>query len=252
MSRGRLFAQVADLYDEVRPDYPDEIYDVLAAQTEGLAGLAVLDLAAGTGLATRALSARGAAVVATDIAEGMLTTLRRRTPSVPVAVARAEHLPFGAGVFDLVVCATAWHWVETGPAVHEVLRVLRPGGHLALWWANHRHGDGVEWEDAQSAVFERWARDHDRSRRMPHLGVEPPDAARDLRDRGVEVVVDTEINWQRTVTREQHLHVLRTHSNNLVLGDGAEKVLAEIEAVLQPWPLIRERLHGAFVVARVP
>jgi SAM-dependent methyltransferase len=252
MSRGRLFAQVADLYDDVRPDYPDEIYDVLAAQTAGLAGLAVLDLAAGTGLATRALNARGAAVVATDIAEGMLTTLRRRTPSVPVAVARAEHLPFGPGVFDLVVCATAWHWVETEPALREIRRVLRAGGHLALWWANHRHDDSIDWERAQHAVYQRWELGYG-SRPPPEIeGVIPREAAQDLRTRGLEVAVDTEITWERTVTREQHLHVLRTHSNNLVLGDGAEKVLAEIEAVLQPWPLIRERLHGAFVVARVP
>jgi len=248
MSRGRLFGQVADLYDEVRPDY---LYDVLAATTGPLSGQAVLDLAAGTGLATRALHARGARVVSMDIAADMLAILRRRTPSASAVVAKGEQLPFRAAAFDLVVCATAWHWVETASAVREIGRVLRPGGHLALWWANHRHDDAIEWEKAQHAVYERWELGYG-SRPPPEIeGVVPREAAQDLRDRGLDVVVDTELQWERTVTREQHLQVLRTHSNNLVLGADAEQVLAEMEAALQPWPVVTERLHGAFVVARV-
>lgn len=251
-ARGRLFAQIADLYDEVRPDYPDELYDVLSTTTGPLSGQSVLDLAAGTGLATRALTKRGARVVSMDIAAGMLAILRSRTPSAPAVVARGEQPPFRAAAFDLVVCATAWHWIETEPAVREIRRVLRPGGHLALWWANHRHGDGIDWEDAQDAVYQRWALGYG-SRPPPEIeGVIPREAAQDLRDRGLDVVVDTELRWERTVTREQHLQVLRTHSNNLVLGDGAEQVLAQIEHALQPWPVVTERLHGAFVVARVP
>jgi SAM-dependent methyltransferase len=251
MSRGRLFGQVADLYDEVRPDYPDEVYDVLAAATGGLSGRPVLDLAAGTGLATRALALRGARVVSIDIAAGMLARLRSRSPSVPVVVARGERLPFRADVFDMVVCATAWHWVETQATVSEVLRVLRPGGHLALWWANHRHDDAIDWEKAQHAVYERWELGYG-SRPSPEIdGVIPREAAQDLRDRGLDVIVDTELQWERTVTREQHLQVLRTHSNNLVLGDDADRVLADIEAALLPWPIVTERLHGAFVLARV-
>ena len=252
MTRGRLFAAVADLYDDARPDYPDELYDVLAQATGALDGQAVLDLAAGTGLATRALHRRGANVVATDVAAGMLATLRRRTPSVPVVVASGERLPFGAERFDLVVCATAWHWLETDSAVREARRVLRPGGHLALWWANHRwRDDGIDWEEAQSAVYDRWEQLNG-SRPLDHTGVGPREAADDLRDRGLDVVVHTELTWERTVTRGQHIDVLRTHSDNLALGDRREEFLAEVEAALQPWPDVTERLWGPLVVARVP
>ena len=250
VSRGRLFAGVADLYDDVRPDYPDELYDVLAQAVGSLAGKDVLDLAAGTGLATRALDVRGARVVASDIAPGMLQRLRKRSPSAHAVAAVAEALPFRADGFDLVVCATAWHWVRTDEAVREITRVLRPGGHLALWWANHLHGDGVDWEDAQSAVYERWTQQHG-SRPPNATGVGPREAAGDLRARGLDVVVDTELTWQRTVSREQHLDVLRTHSDNLWLGDRQEVFLAEVAQALQPWPTVTERLWGPLVVARV-
>jgi SAM-dependent methyltransferase len=250
MNKGRLFGEVADLYDDVRPDYPDELYDVLAQTVGVLADVAVLDLAAGTGLATRALDARGSRVVATDIALGMLATLRRRTPSVPAVASLAEALPFRDDSFDLVVCATAWHWVNADIALGEVRRVLRAGGHLALWWANHRVGDGIDWEDAQNAVFDRWQVERG-SRASDTAGVGPRDAADHLRRRGLDVVVETELTWQRTVSREHHLRVLRTHSDNLVLGDRLEALMAEMEVALRPWPAVEERLWGPLVVARV-
>lgn len=250
MSRGRLFDQVADLYDDVRPDYPADLYDVLAQVAGGLRGRHVLDLAAGPGLATRALVARGATVTAVDVGQQMLRRLRDRTPQVPVAVAAAEQLPLRADAFDLVTCATAWHWLDTARAVAEVRRVVRPAGHLALWWANHRHGEGVEWEDAQSAVFERW--DVERGSRAPDSrGVGPREAAGDLRRRGFDVVAETELHWQRTVPVEQHLRVLRTHSDNLVLGERIDELIDEIALVLRPWTEVTERLSGPFVVARV-
>jgi hypothetical protein len=46
--------------------------------------------------------------------------------------------------------------------------------------------------------------------------------------------------------------VLRTHSDNLVLGDRLEVLMAEMEVALRPWPLVEERLWGPLVVAQVP
>ena len=35
---------------------------------------------------------------------------------------------------DMVIAASAWHWVDEKRAVPEVARVLRPGGRLSLVW----------------------------------------------------------------------------------------------------------------------
>jgi SAM-dependent methyltransferase len=247
---GRLFGTVAALYDEMRPAYPDELYDAIERVVGSFEGMAVLDLAAGTGLQTRALAQRGARCVAVDSDLGMLRRLRATVPGVPAAVGRGEQIPLRDNVADLVVCATAWHWLRTGEAVEEVRRVLRPGGHLALCWANNRWGDGIDWEDAQSAVFERWGSVQG-SVPPTHDGVGPRDAAADLRGRGLDVVLDREFNWSREVTREEHLKMLGTHSNNLALSEPDRRArMAEIQAVLQPWPVVTERLWGPLVVAR--
>ena len=246
----RSFDAVPDLYDDVRPSYPSELYDEIDAVTGGLAGRDVLDLAAGTGIVYRELAARHATVVALEPSEPMLLPLRVRSPGAMVVAGNAEAMPFHDAGFDLVTCGTAWHWVRAAETVAELRRVLRPGGQLALFWAINRWGDGIAWEDAQSAVFEKW--DSLRGSVPPtHEGVRPSDAAADLRDRGVDVVYEREFTWERTVSRELHMRTLRTHSNNLVLSPAdREQLLGEIETALQPWPEVTERLWGPLIIAR--
>jgi SAM-dependent methyltransferase len=248
--RGRLFDRVAQLYDEVRPDYPEGFYVAIESMAGSLAGKQVLDLAAGPGVATRQLLARGADVVALDPGRALLAQLRNRSPDAKCVEARAEALPFRDHVFDVATCATAWHWVEADPAARELRRVLRPGGLVALWWANHLRDDGIRWEAAQGAVHDRWS--FRTGSRPPHLvGVHPRDAARHLRSVGWKVLVDTELRWSRVVPTELHLRVLRTHSDTLALGDKAEPMLDEVADALAPFDEVEERLWGPLVVAQI-
>jgi SAM-dependent methyltransferase len=250
ITRGRLFDTIADLYDEVRPPYPEGFFAAIEAMTGPLQGQRVLDLAAGTGLVTRTLLRRGADVVAVDPGEPMISRLSRTSPGALAVVARAEQLPFSAATFDVVVCATAWHWVDADLAVAEVSRVLRPGGHLALLWANHMNDARIAWERAQHDVYREWEV-RAGSRPPGIVGVGPRDAARHLRRRGLTVVSDTELRWVRQVPTSVHLQVLATHSDVLALGDAKEEFLAEVAAALAPWETVDERLWGPLVIARI-
>src|SRR5215471_19542941 len=56
----------------------------------------------------------------------------RRTPLVNV-VGRAEQIPFGAEMFDLVICTQMLEYVsEPSVVIAETYRVLRPGGWLFM------------------------------------------------------------------------------------------------------------------------
>jgi malonyl-CoA O-methyltransferase len=99
---------------------------------------AILDLGAGTGHAARALKRRyaGAAVVAVDIAAGMLERAKdqsrwlRRFERVR---ADAYSLPFRDGSFDLVFSSLMLQWCDDLDAVFgEIARVLKPGGALVF------------------------------------------------------------------------------------------------------------------------
>ena len=127
------FEALVEDYDAARPGYPPALYDALPP----LAGRDVLEIGAGTGKQLPGLVDRGARVVSTDPGPRMLGRLARSHPGAAVAVARAEALPFGNSSFDGVCGAQMWHWVDVPAAAAEAVRVLRPGGWLAVWWNYH-------------------------------------------------------------------------------------------------------------------
>jgi SAM-dependent methyltransferase len=124
------YAAVAKHIDEVPPR------DLLA-RAELEPGLAVLDVATGTGnIAVRA-AARGATVVGLDITPELFATARRRADALGVTVdwleGDAEQLPFAAGTFDRVLSAFGVQFAPRHQVVaDELVRVLRPGGLIAL------------------------------------------------------------------------------------------------------------------------
>jgi demethylmenaquinone methyltransferase / 2-methoxy-6-polyprenyl-1,4-benzoquinol methylase len=92
-------------------------------------GSMVLDVAAGTGLISRALESRGLRVVALDLSPEMLAqhSGRHRVRAV------ADHLPFPAGTFDAVVFGYLLRYVDDPAAtLRELARVLRAGGPIGM------------------------------------------------------------------------------------------------------------------------
>ena len=97
----------------------------------------VLDVACGPGNFTRdfALAAGDGLVVGLDSSETMLGVAVRDTSASNVAYVRgdARDLPFRDGSFDAVCCFAALYLIEEPMrALAEIVRVLAPGGRLAL------------------------------------------------------------------------------------------------------------------------
>jgi len=98
----------------------------------------VLEVAAGTGVVTRALDALlpdHVAMTATDLNQSMLDQAATRSfdHDVKWQQADAMQLPFGDASFDAVVCQFGvMFFPERSKAYSEMLRVLRPGGRLVF------------------------------------------------------------------------------------------------------------------------
>lgn len=119
-----------EAYDRGRPGYPATVVDVAALSAEAT----VLELAAGTGRLTRILRSRCANVIATEPDPGMRRYLVERVPDARVTSASANDIPLATASVDAVFAAQAFHQFDAPRAVAEVVRVLRPGGVLALLW----------------------------------------------------------------------------------------------------------------------
>lgn len=96
----------------------------------------VLEVAAGTGIFTRALASRAREVVATDYAASMVqqlkaTAKRERWSNVTCQQANLYELPFEPGTFDVVMAANVLHLVpDLAGALRHLYRMLIPGGLL--------------------------------------------------------------------------------------------------------------------------
>ncbi|MDT3438658.1 methyltransferase domain-containing protein [Pseudofrankia sp. BMG5.37] len=249
MGSRSLFDPLVDAYDAARPTYPDALFDDLARLAgRPLAGADVVEVGAGTGIATRCLLGRGARVVPLDIGAAMLARLRERTPGIPAVLADAEALPLRAGVADLVCYAQAWHWVRVPAAAAEAARVLRPGGALAVWW------NDVDAEDEQW-----WGRQQDRLEVMNpayQRGYRARPYADELRWTGQFAdVVTLAGRWARRIDVDTYLTWLRSKSYVAEIGDRLADFLdAERRSMLRAFPdgIIEEPFRTVLVVARRP
>jgi SAM-dependent methyltransferase len=214
------FEELVDDYDAARPSYPPGLYDGLP-----LAGADVLELGAGTGIASAELATRAGSLVVTDLGPRMLARGLGKH-SWPGVVARAEQLPFRDASFDLVCGAQMWHWTDP-PAVGEVARVLRQGGRLALWW-NEVRGDGLWWFDAQqdrleagNPAYARGYRDVDYRASLAGQFDGPP---------------PSELRWARTLDLDLYERWLRSKSYVQKLPDVDGFVAACRADLLEAFP----------------
>lgn len=99
-------------------------------------GERILDVGCGDGQLTARLGATGAIVTGADGSKPMVEAARAR--GIHADHAHAEQLPYPDAAFDAVFSNAALHWVRDQEAMlHEVRRVVRPGGRFVAEMGGH-------------------------------------------------------------------------------------------------------------------
>ena len=131
----RLYGGDPRAYSAGRPDYPNDVYEVLLSAGLG-PGCRVLEIGPGTGLVTRHLLDAGANVTAVEANEDMAAHLRDECSGRPLMIVKApfEEANLEPSAFDLAVAATSFHWVAQPAGWGNLIRALRPGGRAIIWW----------------------------------------------------------------------------------------------------------------------
>jgi SAM-dependent methyltransferase len=152
----RFSRRVSD-YIKHRPNYPDELAEVLRRRVGYHSEMVIADIGSGTGISTRFFLDRGNVVHAVEPNQDMRGAaeewLGGYTKFHSVA-ARAEATTLESASIDLVVAAQAFHWFDPERTRAEFKRILRPRGRVALIW-NDRDVDRTEFlRDYEQLLFD--------------------------------------------------------------------------------------------------
>jgi len=161
----RSFAgSMPEFYDRILvPVMFEPFAQDLAERLRGMTSGHILEIAAGTGIVTRALARvlpPEVAITATDLNPAMLDRAKSHSDLERVRWQEADALalPFGDRLFDCVLCQFgAMFFPDKPTAFREALRVLRPGCRfLFSVWGKR---EGSVWEVATNVVGEFLSRD---------------------------------------------------------------------------------------------
>lgn len=138
-----VFDGIAALYDRARPSYPNRaVSDLLdACGVEGSSR--ILEIGCGTGQLTRHLAPTGAVIRCVEPGPALADIARANLahfPNVDVTTTTFEELDVTPKGYDVVVSATAFHWIDPGISFAKVAALLEHGGSLALMTNAHANG----------------------------------------------------------------------------------------------------------------
>jgi SAM-dependent methyltransferase len=218
--RSKLFDQEAERYDRCRPTYPDALIDeVLGPEPSSLT---VLDVGCGTGIASRQMAARGAAVLGVEVAPRMAEIARSH--GIDVELSAFEDWDAAGRTFDRVTSAQAWHWLDLPLATSKAASLLRTGGTLCLIW-----NAGCQPDELADALEEVYASVVPRGGHRVYRGYaadRPADVRTGLDSELDAVAAVSELGapttkwfpWTQTYRRDEWLDQLRTRSDHTALG----------------------------------
>ena len=215
-----LFNTAATLYEEVRPEYPEKLIQDIV----DLSGLndhsRILEIGCGTGKATRPFAERGYELVCLDIGVDMIAVAKEKLKAfsnVSFVTEAFEGWESGEK-FDLIISATAFHWIDPEVRYLRASEVLGSKGFLAVFSNQHARKDEGFFAEVQD-LYDRY---------YPLPTENRPTHATHFP--GVEAFQDPikrVYPWTRTYSSQQYIKLLNTYSDHIALPDKNKRLLFE-------------------------
>lgn len=231
------FDSAPEIYNRARPEYPPPLFDDLVGTLpERAAPLRIVEVGPGTGQATGALLARGARVTAVELGSNLAAFLARKfraQPNLTVVNARFEDAALAEGAWDVVVSATAYHWVAPDARMRKPHALLAPGGVLAVIDTTQVRSDADRGYFKRShPIYLRYWPDQV-YRESPEPDVDPP-IFEEIRASGLfEDVRIHRYRWDQVYDADAYIDLVRSYSNTYDLTpEVREQFVRDIRAMV--------------------
>jgi SAM-dependent methyltransferase len=140
------FTGLAKIYARCRPSYPDTVLNFIVSHCKLEPATTLVDVGAGTGIASRLLAQRGVHVIGIEPnaemrAEAEAVEMPAGVPRPAYVDGRGEATGLVSETADVVMAAQSFHWFEAEPALAEFHRILKPSGWVVLMWNDRDASD---------------------------------------------------------------------------------------------------------------
>src|SRR6266511_156545 len=212
------FDDAAQLYDEVRPRYPEEIVEHIMTFAALPAHGRVIEGGCGTGQMTLPFAQRGYTVVALDQGDRLAALAARHCqpyPQVRVVPCAFDAWQDVPGSYDLFLSAQAFHWISPAYGLARAAELLKTGGTIALVWTLDQSQGSAFWQ-ATEPIYNTY---------NPVDSSPKPPGSADLYRHGLhtsrEFVGMHEVRtaWTKRYTGEEYLKLLQTFSDHRAMPE---------------------------------
>ncbi|MET9632014.1 class I SAM-dependent methyltransferase [Lentzea sp. NPDC006480] len=213
------FGEDAARYHRARPTYPAELFFHLS-------GPRILEIGPGTGQATLPLTRIGE-VTAVELSPELAAVARQHAPDAQVIVANFDEWPL-PDPFDLVVSATAFHWLDPRTRMDRCAAALKPGGTLAVISTHHIAGGTAQFFVDVQECYERWD-----PATPPNLRLSRADDIPHEFDES-DLFEEPEFfryEWEQVYDTEAYADLLLTYSNHIALPT-RDELIADIRQLI--------------------
>lgn len=156
------FTSRVETYARYRPGYPLEVIELLRSECGLTPASIVADVGSGTGIFSELLLKNGNTVIGIEPNEAMRVAAEKLLRSYSKFQSRngsAEATTLPNTSVNLVTAGQAFHWFDAAAARSEFVRILKPGGFVALVW-NDRRLDSTAFLRDYEALLREYGTDY--------------------------------------------------------------------------------------------
>jgi SAM-dependent methyltransferase len=223
------FNKSAQWYDRARPGYPVELIDDVICLSAIPRHGRILEIGCGTGKATEMFAHRGFSMVCLEIGRDLAAVAAQKfhdTNCVQIVERSFEEWEPDDQLFDLVIAATSFHWVDPAIAFSKSAAVLRANGSLAVFSNRHIRQEEGFFHEVQ-AIYQTYATSMIAAAKTRSDRKEPADKAM------FETPTERRYQWAVEYTAADYIDLLGTYSDHISLPDSERQSLfAHIAALI--------------------
>ncbi|WP_297635947.1 class I SAM-dependent methyltransferase [uncultured Clostridium sp.] len=208
-------------YEKYRPGYPKELFEELINYAQLDKSSKVIEIGCGTGQATLPILKIGCNVMAIELGNNLATYTKekfKRYDNFKIINDDFINYNIEENKFDLVYCATAFHWLPIEEKYKKIKNILKKDGVLAIFW-NHpfvsRNNDITNVKSKE--IYDKYKPSKEKAIEFSQKDCKK--YIEELKNFGFKEVISKVYYRKRTLTSEEYIGLINTYSDHRALEE---------------------------------